>query len=478
MELAFQPQMVFLADEDKDRLHQGILEVLGEVGMVVMHEEARETLLRAGCRQGEKSRILVPEALVTAALASAPQNIEVFDRDGKPVMDLGGRRPFFGTGSDLTWHLDEDTGERRLSTLSDVVNAARLADALPNLDFIMSFGHPHDVEPQAAYLESFRAMAENSVKPIVCTARDRRDLEAMWEISSLLRGGPEELRAKPYLIHYAEPTSPFKHPLEMVDKLIFCAEKGAPLIYSPAPIAGSTAPITIAGHVIQGLSECLCGLVLHQLTAEGAPFLMGMGPAVLDMATGQCSYNAPEYLMSYVAAVEMSHYYNLPNWGYAGTTDAQIPDGQAVFEAGLVTFLAAAIGSNLNHDVGYTDFGQTGCLEMIVVMNEVIDQVRRFMRGAPMDAGHLALSVIRDAAADGDFMSHDHTHEHFRSVQWRPKLLCRQSHKAWDTEGRTSLSDRAKARLADILENHRPAPLGEETAAAINDVVRRYSQES
>ncbi len=61
---------------------------------------------------------------------------------------------------------------------------------------------------------------------------------------------------------------------------------------------------------------------------------MGAGPAVLDMITGQCCYNAPEFLLAYLAIIEMSHYYDLPNWGYAGTSDSQIPDEQAAFEAG------------------------------------------------------------------------------------------------------------------------------------------------
>ncbi len=129
-------------------------------------------------------------------------------------------------------------------------------------------------------------MANNSTKPIVCTAECHDDLYEMWQIAKIIRDGDENLRAKPYFIHYAEPISPLKHPADSLDKLIFCAEKGIPAIYSPAPIAGSTAPMTLAGHVVQGLAECFCGLVIHQLKAEGAPFLMGMGPAVLDMVTG------------------------------------------------------------------------------------------------------------------------------------------------------------------------------------------------
>ena len=118
----------------------------------------------------------------------------------------------------------------------------------------------------------------------------------MCAVAGELRGGPEELAAKPYFTVYLEPMSPLSHPVDSIDKLLFCADHGIPAIYSPAPLAGGTAPITVAGHTCQGVAESLFGLVLHQLRKPGAPFLFGIGPAVLDMATSQSSYNAPEYL--------------------------------------------------------------------------------------------------------------------------------------------------------------------------------------
>jgi trimethylamine--corrinoid protein Co-methyltransferase len=290
----------------------------------------------------------------------------------------------------------------------------------------------------------------------------------------IIRGGQEQLRNKPYFIHYVEPISPLKHPADSLDKLIFCAEKRIPVIYSPAPIAGSTAPMTIAGHVAQGLAECFCGLVIHQLKAEGAPFLMGMGPAVLDMATGQCSYNAPEYLMAYMAAVEMSHYYDLPNWGYAGTSDSQIPDGQASFEAGLLTFMAAMGGSNLNHDVGYLDFGRTGSLEMIVILDEIIGQVRRMQSGIPVDDEQLAVNVIREVVSEGQFITHDHTLEHLRTTQWRPQLFNRMEFEKWEQTGSRSLLQGAQERLADLLETHRAPSIPKEKQQKIQARIDRF----
>jgi trimethylamine--corrinoid protein Co-methyltransferase len=279
--------LAFLSQESKGKIHQAVLEVLDGIGMRVFHEEALDLLKRAGCKVESEGRVRTPSALVEAAIRSAPRNISIFNREGKRAMEVGGARSYFGTGSDLLYALDSKQMERHLCTLEDVKRAARVSDSLPNIDFIMSFAYPSDVPPHQAFVAEFGAMAENSTKPIVCTAECVNDLGTIRDIAEVFRGSDERLRLDPYFILYAEPTSPLKHPFHSLDKLLFCADRGVPVIYSPAPNAGAAAPITIAGHVVQGLAECFCGLVIHQLKAEGAPFIMGMGPAVLDMTTSQ-----------------------------------------------------------------------------------------------------------------------------------------------------------------------------------------------
>jgi trimethylamine--corrinoid protein Co-methyltransferase len=473
-DITLKANLSFLSAKDKDRIHQAVLTVLSEVGMKIMQDEALALLQTNGCQIQEDGMVKIPASLVSKAVKSAPENIPIYNREENHVMDLGGHRSYFGTGSDLIYSLDTENMTRHQCVLDDVARSARVSDALPNIDFIMSFAHPSDVSPERAYLLSFQAMANNSIKPIVCTAQNRDDLNEMWQTAIIIRGNKNALHSKPYMIHYAEPISPLKHPLDSVDKLLFCAENAIPVIYSPAPIAGSTAPMTIAGHVVQGLAECFCGLVIHQLKAKGAPFLMGMGPAVLDMVTGQCSYNAPEYYLAYLAMVEMSHYYDLPNWGYAGTSDSQIPDEQAVFEAGLLTFLSAVAGSNLNHDIGYLDFGRTGNLEMIVISDEIIDQVRRLLRGIPVDDEMLGLDAIHGVAAIGDFLSHSHTLKHLRATQWRPKLFSREGYEDWSQSGSLSLLNRAQHQLAKILENHRPPAISEKKKQKIQHRVDQF----
>jgi trimethylamine--corrinoid protein Co-methyltransferase len=142
--------------------------------MQIQHEEAAALLLRAGCKLVNDKIFKIPEKLIIKAIRSAPSNIPIYDREGNRIMDIGGRRSYFGTGSDLLYALDVETMKRRPCILNDVSCAARLCDVLPNINFIISCAHPSDIDPNGAYLTIFQAMFRTppnrlSVLPIVET---------------------------------------------------------------------------------------------------------------------------------------------------------------------------------------------------------------------------------------------------------------------------------------------------------------------
>jgi len=458
----------FLTDDDKRAIYGGALEIMTTVGMRVRQAAALELLRGAGAEVVGDDIVRLPAELIARARGTAPAAVTVFDRDGEPAMELGGSNSYFGTGSDLMSLYDLETGERRRSSLADVAAAARLCDALDNIDFVMSSAYAHEVDPHRAYVEEFRAMATNTIKPMVVTAEGVADLRVMWEIGCALRGGAEEIAAKPYFIMYGQPSSPLVHPADSLDKLLFCADRGIPAIYSPAPLAGATAPITVAGHIVQGAAESLFGLVIHQLRKPGAPFVFGIGPAVLDMATAQSSYNAPEYLMTYLGAIEMARWLDLPNWGYGGTSDAQLVDAQAGLEAAELTLLAMMAGSNLNHDVGYLDFGMTGAFELIVITDEFVSMNRRLLAGITVDRETLGLDVIAQTGPGGDFLSTKHTARHMRGTQWRPTILNRKAFERWAEDGGADLREQARRKAARLLAEHAPPALPADLAARVD----------
>ncbi len=469
------PHLQILSQSDQEQIYAAALQILDDIGMRILHPDVVALLQRAGCDVAGNI-VKISGDRVEAALKTAPRNITMYNREDTAVMDVGGDRAYFGTGSDLMYnHAPGDFSIREICSLEHVKQAARVADALPNLDFIMSFAHPSEIPAHRAYLASFAAMVENSVKPMVCTAAERADLAAMWTIAATVRGSAETLAEHPYFVYYGEPISPLKHPSESLDKLLFCAEKRIPAIYSPAPLSGSNAPMTIAGHVAQGLAECFCGLVIHQLANEGAPFIMGMGPAVLDMATSQSSYNAPEYYMAYMAIIDMAHYFDLPCWGYAGTSDSQIPDEQATLESAMASFIATMSGANLNHDVGYLNFGLTGSLEMMVIGDEIISMIRRMKQGILVNEETLAVNVIREVGHDGHHLVHPHTLKHLRGTQWRPKLISRKGYEQWEQEGSLTLLHRARKKLQRILETHQSVALPDEQCRTIQRIVDQFT---
>ncbi|HMK92889.1 MAG TPA: trimethylamine methyltransferase family protein, partial [Thermoleophilia bacterium] len=357
----------FLTDDDKRRILAAAVDLLGRVGMTVDHDQVRALLRGAGCRVDADGTVLVPERVVRTALETAPKLVRMYDRAGKLAMILGGRRSYFGTGSDLLWTLDLETGERRRSLLDDVARAARLVDALPHLDFAMSSAYPNEVDPHRAFVVSFAAMMRNTTKPIVAVCENGDDLRCIRDLAAAVRGDADQLRRKPYFAVYAEPVSPLQHPYDSMEKVLVCARAGAPCVYVPAPMTGATAPVTTAGYLALGTAESLFGLVVHQLCRPGAPFVFGHGHAVLDMVTAQSSYNAVEGHLIEAGMIEMAKWLDLPNFANAGTTDSQLIDTQAGVDIGQETLLVMQAGSNLNHNAGYLDFGLTGALESIII---------------------------------------------------------------------------------------------------------------
>ena len=467
-------RMQFLDEDAKGAILGGALTVLADVGMVVQHPEAQALLTKAGCRVDRDGLALVPEHLVRHALASAPPVVTLYDRDGAPAMELGGCRSYFGTGSDLLWTSDLETGERRRSTLDDVARAARLVDRLPNMDFAMSSAYPNEVDPHEAYLRSFATMTANTTKPIVAVTESGDDLRRIRDVAAAIRGGRERLRQQPYFAVYAEPVSPLQHPYESMDKVLVCARAGIPCVYVPAPMTGATAPITVAGYMTQGTAESLFGLVVHQLCRPGAPFVFGHGHAVLDMRTAQSSYNAVDGYLIEMGMVEMAKWLDLPNFANSGTSDSQLVDAQAGMDIAEETLLMMQAGSNLNHNAGYTDFGLTGSLEAIVITDEVIALNRKLLGGIEVCPETLALEVIASVGPGGHYLDQRHTRRHLRTSQWRPTILNREGREAWAAQGGLDLRERARHKALRLLSLPETQPLAPALAATIEDLVENF----
>lgn len=453
------PQFHMLAREQCDTIHLMSLEILRRTGVRVFHEEALDLLRQAGAQITDGDHVRFQPGLVEWALAQAPSRIPLCRRGGREVVaPLQGREVSFGSGSDCLTYLDPRTGVRRPWTKADIVDTVHVVDAMPELQFSMSMGIPTDLINDKLYQEQFALLLENTVKPIVFVCNDRADCEAIVAMATAASGGIEELRLNPSLLLYSEPSSPLRHSKTAVEKLLFMAEQSLPLVHSPAPVQGGTAPVTLAGALAQANAEILSGLVIHQLKHAGAPIVYGAGMHHLDMKTTISVYTCPEFVLARVAVAEMGRYYGLPTWGYAGDSNSCVVDEQAASEGTFSIMAALLAGNNLTHDIGYLESGKTTSPEMIVMCDEIISMLRKFMGGINFDENSKAMDAIHEVGTGGNYLTSNHTARNFRSL-WRPQLFSRLGGDAWMKAGRKRAGDIIRDKTIAVIENHKPEAL-------------------
>jgi trimethylamine--corrinoid protein Co-methyltransferase len=470
------PRFRLLSDDQIDELHQATLELMRRTGVQVEEPAAIEVFARAGCWIDGR-RVRFPAHLVEWAIRASPSRVMLCDRLGRPAVALQGERAYFGTGSDTPNIVDPSTGERRLVKKDDVAATSRLLDALPHLSFMMCSGIASDVPAAVSDLHHFQVMAANTVKPIVFTAWSLENLKVIVEMAELVAGGAGELERSPFCALYTEPISPLKLGPEAVQKLMYMAEKGLPTVFTPGLLTGASGPVTIAGGLVQGNAEMLAGFVLAQLIREGTPLIYGGGVLPIDMRTTLMSYASPEFMMGACALKDMARRYRLPMFHFAGCSDAKTFDQQASLEGALWVMLAALNGGNLVHDMGYIDNGLTTSYQQLVVMDEVVGLVARFMEGIEVTEETMALEVIDQVGPGGQYLAEEHTLRHFRR-NWFPTLLDRSNYSAWCENGKQSLGERAAARARQLLETHKPTPLPSKVSGRLADLVARAGQRS
>jgi trimethylamine--corrinoid protein Co-methyltransferase len=330
-----------------------------------------------------------------------------------------------------------------------------------------------DVPLESSDRHHFAAMAANSTKPIMFTAWSLQGLEDIYAMAAAVAGSEEELQARPFVIHYAMAIAPFVHPKDSLQKLLFCAEKQLPVEYHSVDIGGSTGPATLGGSFVQGNARMLSGLVIHQLAAPGAPLIVDTSVTFLNMSTMVSPYFAPEVLTASLMNKEMALHYGVPTFAKAGAGDAQILDQQAGIEIGMSVLNEALIGNNLIHDLGYLGSGMTASLESLAICDEVVGMARRIARGVELSPEHLALEVIKEVGPAGNYLTHDHTLEHFRRELWFPRLFDQRNYDTWVREGSTTLAERARKRAMEILERHSPPPLESRVQRRIDRILAR-----
>jgi trimethylamine--corrinoid protein Co-methyltransferase len=456
-------------------IHNASLEVLERTGVQLHFQEAVEMLRKAGARVSEGNRVRVPASLVEKALNTAPKQVQIFDRQGEPAMLLGGRNNYYGSGSDCLYIVDHRTNQRRRAVLQDVVEGARVGDALANVDFVMSMFLPSDVPPQISDVLQMEIMLNNTSKPIVFVTNEFQGCVDAVAMAEAVSGGAEALSARPFITCYINVTSGLVHNEEALQKLLFLSGKGLPAMYLPLVTAGMTGPATLPGSMAVLNAGALLGVVLSQLKREGAPVIVpGCGLTIIDMRTMVNPYCSPDGKGMTHA---MGRYYGLPNFALGGGTESKLVDGQAAAEAALTLMSETLNGGNLIHDLGYLESGLSGSLAQLAICDEIVGWLRHYMAPVEVNEETLMLDLIDEKGPEGSFITHEHTLNHFRE-HWYPRLFERGNYSMWEKSGGKGLAERASEQVEKILAGGVKNPLPKEVAQALKAIALKAARQT
>ena len=454
--------------EQIEHIHQASLTLLAQTGVHVEHEEALALYQEGGARV-DGARVTIPASMVDEALEKAPSSVLLAGRDPDQDVVLEGKRVYAGTGGSPTTVLDPGADTVRPAVLRDLVDFARLADALEYCDFIVVPVHPTDVPAEDVPVNRFYACLANSAKHVMGGVGSVEGARQVIEMGAMIAGGLEHLQERPFISAITcWMVSPLHLDTGVTDILIEWCKAGLPVALSSAPMAGSTSPVTLAGTLVQLNAEQLSGIVLTQLVRTGTPVLAGYIPGVADMRTGGYLGGAVEFGMMQAAAAQMAHFYRVPIYCSGGMTDAKLPDAQAGYEK-MATFLLAAMGGGnyIHHAIGMITNMSSASLEQAIIDDDIVGMAMRVLRGIDVSEATTAVDAIQRVGPGGHYLMDPHTVQFMRSGIFYPQVADRQNRAAWEEGGREGTRARAVARVEKLVQTHRSPGLPAGADAAV-----------
>lgn len=469
------PKFQILKKEQCELLYQASLDCLEQVGVRVDDERGLEILLNAGAKL-DGDRVKIPPEVIRYAVEVASSTLSIWSRDGEDELIVDPNSVYFGPGPTCTYFYDPMSGERRAAKRGDAGITAKIVDALPNLDYIMSLSIYSDVPAELSPVFEYADMVANSSKPVVAWANDIPTLDAIFRIAKTITGGEKVFRKKPIFAYFSTYQSPLKHKDKQVETMLWAAERGIPVIYLGGPTLGIESPVTIASGLVLHLAASLSGLAIVQLAYPGTQMAVGGVLAMMDMRTGRPSYGSPEMSLGTAAAAEMARYLDLPFMGTAGASESKIIDAQAGIETFSQVIFSLLSRGGLVHDVGFLDCADIGSMEMLVLADEAIGYAKRMLRGIDVSPETIMMDVLDKVGPGGHFMAETKSVKILRQEVWQPKIFDRSPYLQWCQSGESTTADRVRTRMRKILSDHHPAPLPLAVQEKIDEILKHEEQ--
>ncbi len=469
-----------LTTAEVELLHEQSLQILERVGVTTSNRGLLE-LLREHDQDVDlpTGRVRLSPAFVEERLALSPRTFTLAARDPALDLPLDGTAGYLSSDGCTADVIDLETGARRASSKADLQDLTRLADALPQIAFHWQPVSANDTPVPVRPIHETHAQLPITTKHIQqMTAIDPFNARGIVEMARVVAGGSDELRARPIVSNFQCSISPLHWDDGPVEAMRVFAEAGIPVGICSMPLAGASAPLSVAGMVAMANAEILSGIAILQTLAPGTKTMHISYAATIDLASGALYTAAGAHeLFSQMANTQLARRYDIPYSVWAFAPGAKRPDWHAGAQ-GTMSAIAMTLspGHLINGAGSLFDDVVSSAVEMVLDA-EIFEICVRFAEGFPFTAEAISLETIEAVGPGGHFLDKPHTLANMREF-WRDTVMDRTTWDEWEAAGRPDPTVAAAERARTLIGGHEPEPLPDGVAAELDRIVRTFEREA
>jgi trimethylamine--corrinoid protein Co-methyltransferase len=466
---------VFLDQHEMDIIHSQSIKSLQEIGIKVHSKPILEILEKNGASVDYKSLIAkIPEKMVNRALESVQKEFTLCGRDPKHDLKLPTKTyPWVTTSGLALFVKDYQTGEYRQSTRKDIAAFTRLGDAIDTIDFMWTAMTATDVVPLTHGPHELWTTMQNTTKHVQgVTSQSAEDAKVQIELAALVAGGKEELKKRPVFSVITCPIAPLTYEKGSIEAQVELSKAGIPVVSMSMTNGGASAPLPVAGMLVNANTENLGSIVISQMAAPGAPHVYCSESGPMNMATASIDYSLPEKSFLCIGLAQMAKRYGLPSL----VADAGWGDEIEARVSGVLTPVTQLTGimggSDLITGFGCVDSAKGISFEQLIVDSYMWDCCKNFMHEVEISEERIGLYAVKEVGHGHDFLIHPHTLKYLRGEI-----------SAWDREKLDLLEMDAKEMPAaankivkSILKSHKVESIANDLIEKGETILKKYEE--
>ncbi len=468
-----------LSEDQLNRIHHASLDVLEDIGINFLLDEAREILKTAGADVEKNStRVRFDRNLILESIAKAPSEFTINARNPQRSLKIGGRWLAFSTVAGPP-NASDIQGGRRSGNFKDYSDFIKLAQSV-NIAHAIS-GHPVeplDLDPKTRHLDTARVnlTLTDKVCRVYSLGRDRvMDILEITRICHSL--SREELAKRPSLYTVVNVNSPLQYDIPMLWGIIELARMNQVVVITPFTLAGAMAPITLAGAVTQQNAEALAGLAFSQIVNPGAPVMYGGFTSNVDMKTGSPAFGTPEYVKATLMGGQFARFYNLP-YRSSNVNASNAPDVQATYESQMSIWGSVMARANLiHHALGWLEGGLCASFEKFVMDAEMLQGVVETLKPVVVDEDTLGIEAMREVGPGGHYFAAQQTMERYETEFYKPILSDWRNFETWFEDGAKDATSRANRIYQQLLSEYEAPKVDEAILQELDEYIETTREE-